>query len=68
MAKKTTGKLYAAGARGFWYIRQFEGKDIRTRLLDPDGKPITGEKETQPQPTGFLHGFTKPTRPNNSEP
>ena len=48
MAKKTTGKLYKAGTRGFWYIRyQFEGKDTRIRLLDPDGKPITREKEAQ---------------------
>lgn len=48
MAKKTTGKLYKAGTKGFWYIRyQFEGKDTRTRLLDPDGKPIIREKEAQ---------------------
>ena len=46
MAKKTTGKLYTSGAKGFWYIRyQFEGKENRTRLLDTTGKPITSEKE-----------------------
>ena len=48
MARKTTGKLYTSGAKGFWYIRyQFQGKDYRSRLLDPDGKPITKEKEAQ---------------------
>ena len=46
MAKKTTGKLYTSGAKGFWYIRyQFEGKENRTRLLDTTGKPITSKKE-----------------------
>lgn len=46
MAKKTTGKLYTSGAKGYWYIRyKFEGKENRTRLLDTTGKPITKEKE-----------------------
>ncbi len=48
MAKKTTGKIYTSGKAKFWYIRfQFEGKETRTRLLDPAGKPITKRREAE---------------------
>ncbi len=48
MAKKTTGKIYTSGANEYYYIRyKFEGKEKRTRLLDPAGKPITKEKEAR---------------------
>ncbi len=48
MAKKTTGKLYVSGTKGYWYIRyKFEGKENRMRLLDTTGKPITKEKDAQ---------------------
>ncbi|MEA4863731.1 MAG: site-specific integrase [Victivallaceae bacterium] len=48
MARKTTGRIYRHGLKGYFYLRyKFEGKETRTRLLDPDGKPIIKELEAR---------------------
>lgn len=48
MAKKTTGRIFTSGKKGFYYLRyKVNGKDNRVRLMDTGGKPITSKAEAQ---------------------
>ena len=48
MAKKTTGRIFTSGKKGFYYLRyKVNGKDNRVRLMDTAGNPITSKAEAQ---------------------
>lgn len=48
MAKKTTGRIFSKGKRGFYFLRyKVFGKGHLIRLMDTAGKPITNKAEAE---------------------
>ena len=63
MARKTTGKLYTSGKKGYYYFRfTTNGKDCRIRLLDIKGKPITTRPEAEKAAERILKPITESDR------
>ncbi len=48
MGRKTEGRIFQRGKKGTYYLQYYlNGKEVRRRLLDDNGNPVTNKREAE---------------------